>query len=93
MDDLSRREFLKRGSLTAAAAGAVLGSGATIANAVATHAEERPSEGGEQVAASEPVVAYVRRGARGEVRLLVGDDEVVRHDPELARRIIRATSR
>ena len=95
MDDLTRRDFLKRGSVGVAAGAIVLGAGSTLANAVAANAEERNPAGtkGASATTSEPIVAYVRRGARGEVRLLVGEHEVVQHDTDLARRIIRAADR
>ena len=92
MDDLSRREFLKRGSIGVAAGAIAIGSGAVVADAVAANAAERTSSGvsTEPAEASEPIVAYVRKGAHGEVRLMVGDHEVVHKDADLARRIIRA---
>jgi anaerobic selenocysteine-containing dehydrogenase len=97
MDDLTRRDFLKRGSVGVAAGAIVLGAGSTLANAVAANAEERNAsgtKGADQTATtSEPIVAYVRRGAHGEVRLMVGELEVVQHDADLARRIIRAADR
>jgi anaerobic selenocysteine-containing dehydrogenase len=91
MDDLSRRDFLKRGSAGVALGAIAIGSGATIADAVAANAKEKPASGGAAPAeASEPIVAYVKKGAHGEVRLMVGDQEVVHRDADLARRIIRA---
>jgi len=97
MDDLTRRDFLKRGSVGVAAGAMVLGAGPTLANAVAANAEERATasmKGADQPATtSEPIVAYVRRGVHGEVRLMVGEHEIVHHDTDLARRIIRAADR
>jgi hypothetical protein len=91
MDDLSRREFLKRGSAGVALGAIAIGSGAAIGDAVAANAAERPATGGGAPAeAAEPIVAYVKKGAHGEVRLMVGDQEVVHRDADLARRIIRA---
>jgi hypothetical protein len=95
MDDLSRREFLKRGSAGVAIGAIAIGSGATIADAVAANAKEKPAAGGgaAPAEATDPIVAYVRKGAHGEVRLMVGDQEVVHRDADLARRIIRAADR
>jgi hypothetical protein len=93
MDDLTRRDFLKRGSVGVAVGAVAIGSGATIAEAVAANAAERPASGGAAADTSEPIVAYVRKGTHGEVRLLVGDQEVVHRDADLARRIIRAADR
>jgi hypothetical protein len=96
MDDLSRRDFLKRGSAGVAAGALVLGAGTSIGSAVAANASERETSGaasGGPAEASEPIVAYVRRGAHGEVRLMVGEQELVQHDADLARRIIRAADR
>jgi anaerobic selenocysteine-containing dehydrogenase len=95
MDDLSRREFIKRSSAGVAVGALAIGSGATIANAVAANAAEMSTSGTNAASAetSEPIVAYVRKGAHGEVRLMVGEQEVVHRDADLARRIIRAADR
>jgi anaerobic selenocysteine-containing dehydrogenase len=90
MDDLSRRDFLKRGSIGVAAGAVAISSGAAIGNAVAANAKEHTTEGGAAEQTDEPIVAYVQRGAHGEVHLMVGEQEIVHRDKNLARQIIRA---
>jgi hypothetical protein len=92
MPDLSRREFIRKGSVGAAAgiAAATLVADGGIANAVVRSAGKATD-----VPASErneePIVAVVKRGSRGEVTLMAGSTEVVRKDADLARRIVRAS--
>jgi hypothetical protein len=92
MDDLSRREFLRKGSIGAVAGAVALSSGAAVSKVASAKAAEMPPTA-EEATAAEPIVAYVKQGARGEVRVMVGSQEVVHDDPELARRIIRASKR
>jgi hypothetical protein len=91
MSDLSRREFLRKGSLGVAAGvvAAELATNVGIAKAVTTHGGEAASSSTDETA-TEPVVAYVKQGSRGEVRVMVGSREIVHRDAELARRILRA---
>jgi anaerobic selenocysteine-containing dehydrogenase len=95
MDDLSRRDFLKKGSIGVAAGAVALQAGGAVTKAVSAQAAERTSRGASTDTpapeAAEAIVAYVRPGSRGEVHLMVGDNEVVQHDRELASRIIRAS--
>jgi anaerobic selenocysteine-containing dehydrogenase len=92
MDDLSRREFLRKGSVGAAAGAFAIGLGseglakaATRSDAKATKVDPR------EATTDEPIVAYVKRGTHGEVHVMVGSREVVHKDADLARRIIRAS--
>jgi TAT (twin-arginine translocation) pathway signal sequence len=80
MSEPSRRNVLAAGG-AGVAAGAV---GLTMSPAHA--AEARPSGS----AARESVVAYVHDHRSSEVRLMVGEREVVVHDHELATRILNA---
>ena len=94
MDDLSRRDFLKKGSIGVAAGAVALQASGAITQAVSAKAAEHTARGAAAADApttKDAVVAYVRPGSRGEVHLLVGDAEVVQHDTDLARRIIRAS--
>ncbi len=88
MSDINRRSFLK--SAAGVTAG-VVGVGAMGAGSLPALAKtaEAADLGGEQSA--EHIVAYVRPGARHEVTVLVGEREIVTRDPELARRLRRAT--
>ena len=80
MTETSRRKLL-------AAGGASVAVG-TVAMAVG------PAEAGEArrtaSSAREPVVAYVADHRSGELRLMVGEREVVVHDRDLVTRILNA---
>jgi nitrous oxide reductase len=89
MSKVSRRTFMKRSAVAGAGVAALSGlggaSGAAAALASPGKAAEPPAE-----PAGEPVVAYVRAGSSGEVRVMVGEREVVHRDRDLAGRILRA---
>jgi len=94
MIGLSRRLFLKRGSLAVAMAGVATSmpllsevAAGPPASDAATSAAEIPE--GFQV--SESVVAHVRDLSSGEINLFVGERQIVLNDPALAHAIIRAT--
>ena len=80
MSETSRRKFL------AATGGGV--AAATVVGSVtaAEAAAARPHPDGAQ----ESVVAYVKDHRLAEVRLMVGEREVVVHDRDLATRILNA---
>jgi hypothetical protein len=80
MTDTSRRRFLAAGGAGVAGAVAIGGTAA----AAASEAADSPN------AAREQVVAIVPDHRLAEVRLLVGEREVVVHDRDLARRILNA---
>ncbi|HZP90163.1 MAG TPA: hypothetical protein VFC04_04105 [Actinomycetota bacterium] len=92
MADLSRRAFLRKASVGAAAGAGAIGAlaGGTPAKALAR--ELRRAAEPQQQADGEPVVAYVSDQARDEVTIMVGTREVTHRDPDLARRIRRAAS-
>ena len=87
MPKLTRRGFIKRSSLGAAALGVlgtmpsldVAGTGAGVA---ATDLQAADLAG--------PLVAHVRDVASGEISVLMGMREVVIRDPELVARLVRA---
>jgi hypothetical protein len=86
MPELSRRMFLKRGSLAVAAAGAVgaiPGLPALLSSTEAS-APEAGSVGGEASALTEPLVAHVKDLQSGEISLFLGEREVIYHDVSLA---------
>lgn len=93
---LSRRNFLRRGTFTAAAV-AVASSVPGISTLVASTAPEAPaidtgvsdaaSDGG---ALTEPLVAQVKDLDTGEISLFQGEREVVVHSPALARSLASA---
>ena len=80
MSETSRRNLLAAGG-AGVAAGAV---GLTLSPAQAAEARRSGSS------AKESVVAYVHDHRSSEVRLMVGEREVVVHDRELATRILNA---
>ena len=77
MSDTSRRKFL-----AATGAGAVAGT-ITVTGSAAAAARGPGS-------AKEPVVAFVADHRLAELRLLVGEREVVVHDRDLVNRILNA---
>ena len=77
MAELTRRGFVKSSAGAAA--------GVTFLGALA--AAQADAAAGNR---AEPVVAFVSDPARGEIALMVGDQEVVRRDPDLAARLTRA---
>ena len=91
----------RRGFLAAAAAGAAAVGAASVApKAAAARADAgaRPgaaarADAGESAVPrsghTEPLVAYVRDAHTGEVAVMIGEQEVVVHDHELAARIAR----
>ena len=93
MNKLSRRAVLARSSVVLVAGAAMSGAAqpAVAAGAVARSPRSGSSPAGS--ASSEPIVAYLGGGRRGEVRLLVGEREIIHHDPDLARRLRAAAAR
>ena len=80
MSETSRRKLLAAGG-AGVAAGAVA---MTVSPAEASEARRTSSS------ARESVVAYVHDHRSSEVRLMVGEREVVVHDRDLATRILNA---
>jgi anaerobic selenocysteine-containing dehydrogenase len=89
VSDLSRRQFLKKSSVGVVAGAAAIGGLAGMQPADARTRKDRASSSKAVAASSDPIVAYVRPGAR-EVTVMVGTREVVHRDPELVRRILKA---
>jgi len=96
MAQVTRRRFIQAASASAAALGALAAgshfAGLHDAAATATVARHSSGAGGgsatrSSIAASEPLVAYVRDLSKGEIVLFVGTREIVRQDPELAARL------
>ncbi len=80
MSDTSRRKFI-----AVAGAGAAAGTVA-LTTGSANAAETRPHA----TSAKDSVVAYVKDHRSGELRLMVGEREVVVHDRDLVTRILNA---
>ena len=77
MAEHSRRNFLTTASLGAAAIGVAAASPALRSSA--SGAGGRLHQG--------PLMAYVQDARRGDIAVMVGELEIVRHDPELAARL------
>jgi hypothetical protein len=80
MNDPSRRGFLTIAGVAAAAAGVAVAAPSAAAQPPATPGVD--SEG--------PLVAYITDVQAGELALLVGEREVVVHDPDLVARLAHA---
>lgn len=80
--DSSRRGFLILAGASAAAAGAV-----ALATPASADAEKDPDS---QVSLEGPLVAYVSDLRRGDVSVMMGEREVVVHDPALCASLARA---
>lgn len=91
---LSRRMFLKRGSMAVAMAGvatslpmlAEVGSGAS-----SSEASSAASDVPEGFQMSENLVAHVRDLGTGEINLFIGERQITLNDPGLARALFQAT--
>jgi hypothetical protein len=85
MSDTSRRKFLAAAGIgaagTAGLMGGLTGEAAAAAPAVASRNVK---------SARQPVVAYVEHHFSNRVHLMVGEREIVVHDPDLAARILNA---
>jgi len=96
--NLSRRSFLHRGALTAAAV-AVAGSVPGLSGLVASTAPEAPAldagvnEAGDSDALTEPLVAQVKDLTTGEMSLFQGEREVVVRLPALAQSLLAAAQK
>jgi hypothetical protein len=93
---LSRRNFLRRGTFTAAAV-AVAGSVPGLSTLVAGTTANAPAVeagvddvGDDAGALSEPLIAQVKDVTTGEMSLFQGEREVVVRIPELARSLLSA---
>jgi hypothetical protein len=96
LSDVSRRTFLRRGTVAAAAIGLV-GSVPGLSGLLAGSASEAPAvESGATQAEAEagnlaqPLLAHVKDLNTGEISLFHGETEVVVRDPALARRLMSA---
>lgn len=91
MAKLTRRRFLTRTTVSAAALGALAG-GFGAARAAEHLPQELAVAAAPGTAApgtvSEPLVVYVRNAATGEVAFLVGEREITRRDPALVARLL-----
>lgn len=93
---LSRRSFLRGGSLTVVAAG-VVSAVPGLSSLLATTASEAPAieSSTASVAEDSPsldseLVAHVRDAGTGEIAVYHGTQEFIFHDPAMAARLVQA---
>ncbi len=92
MSESTRRSFLLRSSVGAAAVGAVaLNPG--LAEAAPASVTTRSSELPPGAAASGPIVAYIDDVHSGDISVLVGDRAIVLHDPAFVAALAHAAAR
>ena len=100
MSGVSRRVFLLRSSMVAAAAGAVsavpgraglLGAGEAEAPSLEGAAAEVDAAASGAPAGAGPLVVHVRDVASGEMGILNGTREVVVRNPRLVAQLLRAS--
>jgi len=84
MSTASRRNFLIMSGAGAAAVGVAVAVPA-VANAATGERVTTPED-------ATPLVAHISDPTTGELTLLVGEDEIVVHDPDLVGRITRAAT-
>ncbi len=95
MENLSRRNFLKRGSVAVAGAGLMasvpmstllpelMGSGEAVAPASEAAAVDASQAG----SLGDTLVAHVRNLGTGEISVMQGQREVILHDPQIASKL------
>lgn len=96
LQSLSRRSFLRTGTIAAAAVG-VAGSVPGLSGLLAGSASEAPAvesaatQGESELGSlSQPLLAHVKDLSTGEISFFHGESEVVVRDPALARRLFSA---
>jgi hypothetical protein len=88
MAKVTRRTFL---STTVGAAGGVAAMGLIAGPGTLVEAAQNVADASDGPMSSEPMTAYVRDAATGEISVMVGHREIVTKDPQLIRRLQRAT--
>jgi hypothetical protein len=92
MEPTSRRQFLKRGSAVAAAAGVAAAVPAGAAKALTTHSTSTPDKPlPNDSSVDVPVVAHVRDVRKGLVTLYTGEREITIKNRRLAAALYHAT--
>ena len=87
MAKVTRRTFL---STTVGAAGGVAAMGLIAGPTTLVEAAQNVADASDGPMSGEPMTAYVRDAATGEISVMVGHREVVTKDPQLIRRLQRA---
>jgi hypothetical protein len=87
MAKVTRRTFL---STTVGAAGGVAAMGLIAGPSTLVEAAQNAADASDGLMSGEPMTAYVRDAATGEISVMVGHREIVTKDPQLIRRLQRA---
>ena len=88
MAKVTRRTFR---SPTVGAAGGVAAMGLIAGPSTLVEAAQHVADAGDDTMSNEPMTAYVRDAATGEISVMVGHREVVTKDPGLVRKLQRVT--
>jgi hypothetical protein len=91
MEPTSRRQFLKRGSAVAAAAGVAAAVPASAARALTKSDDSPEKQLPDDPSVDVPVVAHVTNVRKGLVTLYTGESEITIKDRRLAAALYRAT--
>jgi hypothetical protein len=86
MAQLTRHTFIKKTS----AGAATLGAAAAVPGLASAHTIPGAHPATAAARLQGPLVAHVRNAATGEVALLVGTREIIVHDHDLVKRLIKA---
>ena len=99
MSELNRRDFLKRGSIAAAAVGVASAIPAALPTLAGASGRVAPDSSDPEVGTNEtggqldqPLVAHVRSLDTGEIGLFYGDREITYQDRKLAAQLHRAAN-
>ena len=94
MSDITRRSFLKQGGVTAAAAGALVATPKVLrgptSKKITADRPARTTTAARKANVTRNLVVHVPDTSKSEVRILVGDREVVLRDRDLVTRLSRA---
>jgi hypothetical protein len=93
MSDITRRTFLKQSGATAAAAGALVAvpKGISKTSERTASARRATTSSTKAKSASKHMIVHVPDSGRSELRIMVGEREVVVKDRELVSRLVAAT--
>ena len=91
MDGLSRRVFIRRGVVGAAAVSVAGPALPALVGTIAGEAPEAEDAATAEISTTEPLVARIRDVASGEIELFLGERQVTYTDPGLVARLVQAS--
>lgn len=96
MSDITRRSFLKQGGATAAAAGVLVATPKVLrgpgSKKAAANRPAHTTVAARKAKATRTLVVHVPDTRKDELRLLVGEREIILHDRDLVARLSRAAN-